>query len=43
VSTGRLIAHGIDPRVACRSAISASLSDDPDLLATMDDLVAQTF
>jgi nitric oxide reductase NorQ protein len=43
VSTGRLIANGIEPRAACRTALSAALTDDPDLLAAMDDLVAQTF
>jgi len=42
VSTGRLIARGIPPRDACRSALAAPLTDDPDLLAAIDDLVAQT-
>jgi len=43
VATGRLIASGIDPRAACRSALAAPLTDDPDLLAAIEDLVAQTF
>jgi nitric oxide reductase NorQ protein len=42
VSTGRLIAKGIAPREACRRAMAAPLTDDPDLLAAIDDLVAQT-
>jgi nitric oxide reductase NorQ protein len=43
VATGRLIANGIDPRIACQSGLSAALTDDPDLIAAMDDLIAQTF
>jgi nitric oxide reductase NorQ protein len=42
VSTGRLIARGVAPRQACRTALAAPLTDDPDLLAAIDDLVAQT-
>jgi nitric oxide reductase NorQ protein len=42
VSTGRLIVRGIAPREACRTAIAAPLTDDPDLLAAIDDLVEQT-
>jgi nitric oxide reductase NorQ protein len=42
VSTGRLIARGIAPRDACRTALAGPLTDDPDLLAAIDDLVAQT-
>jgi nitric oxide reductase NorQ protein len=42
VSTGRLIARGIPPRDACRTALAGPLTDDPDLLAAIDDLVAQT-
>jgi nitric oxide reductase NorQ protein len=42
VSTGRLITQGIPPREACRTALAAPLTDDPDLLAAIDDLVAQT-
>ena len=42
VSTARLIARGISPREACRTALAAPLTDDPDLLAAIDDLVAQT-
>jgi len=42
VSVGRLIASGIAPREACRTALAAPLTDDPDLLAAIDDLVEQT-
>ena len=42
VATGRLIARGVEPRQACRVALAAPLTDDPDLLAAIEDLVAQT-
>ena len=42
VSVARLIASGIAPRDACRTALAAPLTDDPDLLAAIDDLVEQT-
>jgi nitric oxide reductase NorQ protein len=42
VSVARLIASGIAPREACRTALAAPLTDDPDLLAAIDDLVEQT-
>jgi nitric oxide reductase NorQ protein len=43
VATGRLIAQGVEPRQACRVALAAPLTDDPDLLAAIEDLVVQTF
>lgn len=42
VSTGRLIASGIAPRQACRAALANPLTDDPDLLAAIDDFITQT-
>lgn len=42
VATARLIASGIPVRPACRSALLGPLTDDPDLLAAMQDLVAAT-
>ncbi len=42
VAAGRLIADGIRPAEACRSAFSGPLTDDPDLLAAISDLVAAT-
>jgi nitric oxide reductase NorQ protein len=42
VATARLIAGGIAPREACRSALVAPLTDDPDLLAAIGDLIGAT-
>jgi len=42
VSTGRLIADGIPPVQACQSAFVGPLTDDPDLLSAIADLVAAT-
>jgi nitric oxide reductase NorQ protein len=43
VSTARLLAGGIPAREACRAALVAPLTDDPELLAAMDALVSATF
>src|SRR3954470_172652 len=40
VSAGQLIASGISPTRACQSAFIGPLTDDPDLLAAISDLVA---
>lgn len=40
VAAARLIASGVTPREACRVAIAAPLTDDPDLLAAAQDLIA---
>ncbi|HET8774121.1 MAG TPA: AAA family ATPase [Thermoanaerobaculia bacterium] len=42
VATARLIASGIATRSACRAALLGPLTDDPELLAAMHDLVAAT-
>jgi nitric oxide reductase NorQ protein len=42
VAAGRLIADGIAPVDACRAAIIGPLTDDPDLLSAISDLVAAT-
>jgi nitric oxide reductase NorQ protein len=42
VSTGRLIADGIPAVQACQSAFVGPLTDDPDLLSAIADLVAAT-
>jgi len=42
VATARLIASGIPSEQACRTALVGPLTDDPDLLAAIDDLVAAT-
>ena len=39
VAAARLIATGVSPRDACRVAIAAPLTDDPDLLAAAHDLI----
>jgi len=43
VTTARLIAAGISPRDACRAAMAAPLTDEPELLAAMEALVTATF
>jgi nitric oxide reductase NorQ protein len=43
VHAGKLIASGIDPRVACRGAISEALTDDPEMLAAINELSASLF
>ena len=43
VATARLIAGGIAVPQACRVALAGPLTDDPDLLAAIDDLVDATF
>ena len=40
VATARLIADGIPPVKACRSALISPLTDDPELLGAMHDLTA---
>ena len=42
VATARLLASGIPMRTACRTALLGPLTDDPDLLAAMHDLVTAT-
>jgi nitric oxide reductase NorQ protein len=42
VATARLLSGGIPMRTACRTALLGPLTDDPDLLAAMHDLVAST-
>jgi len=42
VSAGRLIVEGINSRQACQVAIAAALTDDPDLLAAIGDIIDTT-
>ena len=42
VATARLLSSGIPLRDACQSALLGPLTDDPDLLAAMHDLVSAT-
>ena len=39
VAAGRLIVRGVPPRLACHSAIAEPLSDDPDALAALRQVV----
>jgi len=39
VAAARLIASGVAPREACRLAVAAPLTDDPDLLAAVQDVI----
>ena len=43
VHAGKLIASGVDPVVACQSAIAQAVTDDPDMLAAMRELSASIF
>jgi nitric oxide reductase NorQ protein len=42
VHAGGLIAVGVEPRQACEAAIAGPLSDDPDLLTAVIELIAMT-
>ncbi len=42
VAAGRLIARGVPPRLACQSAITEPLTDDPDALAALTQVVEIT-
>ena len=42
IAAGRLIADGIPPVQACQAALIGPLTDDPDLLSAIADLVAAT-
>jgi nitric oxide reductase NorQ protein len=42
VAAGRLVASGIPIAQACRVAIASPLTDDPDMLAAIEDLVLAT-
>ncbi|MBN2705613.1 MAG: CbbQ/NirQ/NorQ/GpvN family protein [Deltaproteobacteria bacterium] len=43
IYAGQLMRRGIDPAQACRSAIAQPLTDDPGLLATLDELISDIF
>ncbi|KPK69494.1 MAG: AAA family ATPase [Acidithiobacillales bacterium SM23_46] len=43
VHAGKLIASDIDPRIACRGAIAEALTDDPEMLAAVNELSASLF
>lgn len=43
VHAGKLIASGVDPVVACRSAIAQAITDDPEMLAAVRELSSSLF
>jgi nitric oxide reductase NorQ protein len=43
VHAGKLIASGIDPRIACRGAIAEALTDDAEMIAAVNELSASLF
>lgn len=43
VHAGKLMISGIDPRSACRGAISETLTDDPEMLKAVNELSASLF
>ena len=43
VHAGKLISSGVDPVVACRSAIAQALTDDADMLAAIRELSSSLF
>jgi nitric oxide reductase NorQ protein len=43
IHAGKLIRSGIDPREACKVAITNTLSDDREMLLSMDEMVRSVF
>ncbi len=43
IQAGKLIGSGIDIQTACRVAVVEPLTDDPELLAAVDDMVSSIF
>jgi nitric oxide reductase NorQ protein len=43
VHAAKLMTSGISPQVACRSAISETLTDDPEMLKAVSELSASLF
>jgi nitric oxide reductase NorQ protein len=43
VDAGKLIAAGLEPRLACATAIAEPLTDDGDVLATLREIIALAF
>jgi len=43
IQAGKLVAHGIPVRRACHVAVTQALSDDPELLAAIDEMVSSLF
>ena len=43
IYAGKLIAKGLSPREACRSAVVWSLTDDPELQRSIEEVVSSIF
>ena len=43
VHAGKLIARGIDARAACQGAVSLAVTDDDDMIAAVNELIAALF
>lgn len=43
VHAGKLMSTGIDPRTACRTAVASALTDDPEMIAAINELGASLF
>jgi nitric oxide reductase NorQ protein len=43
VHAGKLIASGVGPAAACRGAVAQALTDDPEMLAAVNELSASVF
>ncbi len=43
VHAAQLMVRGVAPRAACRGAVAAALTDDPEMLAALDELVNAVF
>jgi nitric oxide reductase NorQ protein len=43
IHAGKLISSGIEPREACKAAITNSLSDDEEMLVSMEEMVRSVF
>jgi nitric oxide reductase NorQ protein len=43
VHAGKLIASGVDPVIACQSAVAQAVTDDPEMLAAIQELSSSLF
>jgi nitric oxide reductase NorQ protein len=43
VHAGKLISTGIDPRTATRTAVASALTDDPEMIAAINELSSSLF
>ena len=43
IHAGKLMVSGIDPKAACRVAITHTLTDDPEMQLSMDELIGSLF